>query len=366
MFVFIVIDFIALTPPNFLIAIIAIILSRQLMTQTALVLRNMAFLVQQKQKITALFFHDTQLDEQPHTADASVWHLLEDNTLASWIDYLKERLRPNTLDSDYDTNWVQTNVPNVMGIEVHWRLFGFSILIKVFEKNRTASATHETTLLLDRPNNIPAPPLLLAEKKDGFSYLVFDITGYRPAHLIPHLKAQKEITKQLLFTEPSPDMEKRYRRSRKMLWEKLDRSFFSRLNLIADDKQQSDLTTLRSNLTRVQETLRKHALQIHTSIPSPPGSGLFYRSHDERLVLAHWAHWKAEPQGSGWPVKSATDLEDLGELIKAGYTATNSKNVEATVTSCKIAACTNAMIREYEQQRYQSSFVFLRLLIELI
>jgi len=346
-FVFIVIDFLALSPPNFIIALISIILSRQLMSQAGLAARNMAFLSQQKNKISALFFHNSTFDHSQQAITGGVWRILEKKRRDVWICELLAR-NTSLPTKNFIARWMQTNMPDIIAIELTWPDNDRTLVIKVFDKNKTASALHEATLLLDQPEALPAPPLICIDTcSEGFHCHIFDTSGLLPYEGKTPSALSRDLTAQLLDEQPSKDLIERYTRSRKMVWERLDQTLLTRLRVVAEPEDNRRLDHFESFVPKIQAAVKRLPLRFHT--PIPPINGLLYQDDRGMPLTVHWEKWGLVPQGAGWPIKSPDDLVDLSNALR------NIDSADERLAANEIAACLHQLLTHSDRQKYRTA-----------
>ena len=114
-FVFIVLDFLYFTPPKFIIAIIAIILSRVLLARLFITINHLLSLNKQKEKINTLFFQNHHISSKQNDTKNSVWDLLELHSRHEWITELLKQTSINTA-SKIDIKWNETSLQNIVVI----------------------------------------------------------------------------------------------------------------------------------------------------------------------------------------------------------------------------------------------------------
>lgn len=300
-FIFIVIDFLYLSPPNFITALLAIILSRLLLVRLSVGINHILFLTKQHNKINALFFHDQAfIPMQEHTHRRAFFGgLLEPGYRAQWIKALLKEAT-GTAPVDYSETWLQTEIKNLIALKIDLRTSGQSMMIKLFDINKSSAAQHEATLLLsDNVEGLPHLPLLLATKVSDYHCHIFDLTGYRALNQAETAKMEAELFISIMCSPVPRALSDRYCRSKMMLWDELNSEIFERLSLVANADELQSLKCISQHLPEISETLKA----IPTCIMAPLHKSRILVSPENSPVLIDWGSWRLEPAFSSWKHK---------------------------------------------------------------
>lgn len=315
-FIFIVIDFLYLSPPNFITALLAIILSRLLLVRLSMGINHILFLTKQHNKIDALFFHDHAfVPMQEHTHNREFFGgLLEPAYRARWIKALIKEAT-GTSPIDYSETWLQTEIKNTIALRIDLITSGQSLMIKLFDVNKSSAAQHEATLLLsDDVDGLPHLPLLLATKVSEYDCHIFDMTGYRILNRDETTEIETELLVSIMCSPVPKALSDRYCRSKMMLWDEFNSEIVKRLTLIASTDELRSLNTVSQKMPEIVETLKSLPICIMDSLHK----SRILMSQDNKPALIDWSSWKLEPAFSSWKDKynEAIPLSEAIQVIQ--------------------------------------------------
>jgi hypothetical protein len=344
-FVTIVVDFLYMDPPGFLVALIGIVLSRQIFSRVGVLIRNLHSLNQQKEKINSLFFRDHAFVPLEPEKTRSVWQFLDAPYLNGWVKSVLGKCLKGTQENP-DIKWLQSGVRDVLFLDVSLPTQRKRFLIKLFDKKRTAQAMHEATLLIDRPEHLPAPPLTLTTSLDGYHCHVFDITDCLKLKSIEVKDWLTNIKKALSLSRPSKAIEARYRRSRHTLPQRLNLDMFHRLRLVSERDTLKKIERFENLFPRLIMLLN----EIPLAIQNPVNRELVFISGNNNPLLVSWEKWKLEPVGASWN----TTRKELEQMEKAILKTKTSQNHYDSVCfdDIEISALATTIETEYSKQNY--------------
>ncbi|WP_287123971.1 hypothetical protein [Chromohalobacter sp.] len=356
-FGYLVSDFIFWSPPGFIVAIVTLILSRQVMARIVGGVVDLAALRQQSVKLDALFFHGKALVSQSDRQDRTMWPLLHKQARNQWVSVvLGEFLGQNV---EYVTCfWHQLGQANVAGLNVFCN--GHIYLIKLFEVNRSSLALHEATLMGEGMKNIPSPRFVGVTKVQKFHCVVYAIpSGHKPeAREFKPLALS--LRTQLLAVETPESTCHRYKRSRPMLWQRLDASLIERLGVaITCTDQQVVLNSFLNALPSLSKILQGLPLVLHQP---DLARDMVWVSDDDTPLMLNWGRWSLEPVGAGWPEGEAGLSQLCLAIREASETRPALRLVEPK--DAELAALAFALERECSRQRYVQALELMPLLLE--
>ena len=361
-FGYLVADFIFWSPPGIIIAIVSLLLSRQIMQRASGMIGDLTSLRRQQAKLDALFFHGKVLLPNQARLEKSFWPLLAPEARQAWVISVLDEL-VGTVESDVSCRWHQLGVPNVVGLRVQRgeQLF----LIKLFELNRSSWALHEATLIAEQASCLPAPRWVGATKVEKFSCLVFEL----PQGDQPQRRLVKELSQQLrgdmLAAQPHTDAVKRYLRSKALLWQRLQYSLVERMNVAAEmPSQQENLASLLDQLPHLHQRLKGLPVallnpEVHQDVMWLP---VTEADKDTMPILLNWGRWSLEPVGAGWPVGEKL-LAKLGQALQTAAAQRN-ELADVRVKEAELAALAFALERECNRQRYVQALELLPRILE--
>ena len=361
-FGFLVADFIFWSPPGVIIAIVSLLLSRQIMQRASGMIVDLTSLRRQQAKLDALFFYGKVLLPNQARPVKSCWPLLAPGSRQAWVTLvLDELVSPE--DGVVDCRWQQLGTPNVVALRVRRgeRLF----LIKLFEINRSSWALHEATLMAEPASCLPAPHWVGATQVGKFSCLVFELSQGAQPQGSQVQKLSQQLRGDLMAAQPHPEAVKRYLRSKALLWQRLNFSLIERLRVAADTpKQQVDLAVMLDQLPYLQQQLK--GLPVALLNPEINQEAIWVpaaqRSQDVAPVLLNWGRWSLEPVGAGWPEATKT-LANLGDALQLAAEKRN-ELVDIRVELVELAAFAFALERECNRQRYVQALELLPRMLE--
>ena len=346
-FAYLVIDFLYLDPPGLIPAIIALLLSRQGFNRLSGLVSGMVKQRSQRAKIDALFFHTTAFVPEQETHKETIWGLLASEQREKWVPVMLAEIFGEPMPPGVELEWWQTDIPNVAVLRCHVP-DSPSFFIKLFAHNRSAAALHEATLLADPPKGLPCLRWVGSTIVRGFHCHVLQALE----ELLDKPGATSEDTqklrKALLEVQPPDSLVTRYRRSRQMLWQRLDLSMLERLQVaVTDANTQESLEALRLQLNRWRNRLADLPLAFTTRDIRP--ANLVVTKGGSALLL-HWGRWDIEPAGASWP----TGPNQLEELFQACDVAPESRRdlMDCEASDLVLAALSFEFERLFLRQQY--------------
>lgn len=308
-------------PPLF-VSLLAVILARQALQQTARAAQNLATVYRQRRAVHALLLPDT-VWYGPEPERGPFDELQETAAIDRWLPEVLHPWRPaQAVRFDTVVRTIESRQIAVVFVRaldaVGEPCDGY--LVKLFKHSRDAVAKLEADLLSRDGAALPSLPWLGADKVDKFAC---HILHWPPAATrlasADESQALQDIRTQLMAHEPSPDLVALYRRSKPFFWQRLDDNTFERLRAAAEPNQLADIDTLRVAWPQWRERLAAMPLQVtlhglSASIvfqyPDPADAGT------PRFGIYDWSAWRLEPVGAAWPI-SAKMADGLARALTA-------------------------------------------------
>lgn len=353
-FLYIVVDFLYLSPPEFIIALATIIISRLMLSRLSITAAYLFSLKKDEGKINALFFHHHAFLPVDIKQHQSAWDLLDGDILLNWLRPMLEEAAQQKL-GDISVQWKQTQLNNIVVLQAETSDKTF--LIKLFEDKISSQARHESTLFVDIVDSyFPCPPFLIATKVENYHCHVFDITRHEFLSQKEAIKFYHEINGQLLKAIPPEELIERYRRSKAFLWERIDSKMIARLNLVAQKDEKSVIREFEKAADEIKMVLQSLPLSI--AIKRTNNTALM-RSPKNQIVSLHWPNWIIEPSGYG--ILPMADLDIFSVIQAASQVRSELKDipVERFEIASFLASCEQA----YNQNQYNDSIELLKLAI---
>ncbi|MCK0714443.1 hypothetical protein ACFO0U_13530 [Chromohalobacter sarecensis] len=356
-FGFLVVDFMFWSPPSFLVAVVSLIASRQITQRVTGSIGDLAALQKQRLKLDALFFHGKVLLPDNLRAEKTMWPMLSIDKREKWVCAVLSEVLEKDIEK-VEIFWHQIGVPNVAGLEA--RTEGGAYLIKLFETNRSALALHESTLMAEPLQGLPSLPWVGATQLGKLHCLVYSL----PQGNIPEPSMIKQFLEplktQILSVEPPKALVARFKRSRPMLWQRLDSMPWDRLQVAANTVElRHQISSLLEQLPVLQQELKE--LPVTFVIPKIQAD-LLWMTEDGDALIKNWGRWTIEPVGCGWLDK----LQMLPLLAPALAEAAEQRSSLNKVIpeKAELAALTFALEQECSRQRYVQALEVLPLLLE--
>lgn len=306
-FIFVVYDFLYLSPPEFFVAMFAMIMTRRLLSLLAGAVSRTLKLRDKKEKIDALFFHNKIFISPDKDKGKSLWNLLEPENLEKCLSKLMDDVL-GLKAVGMSTQWLQLRTKNIIALKVLLVRQEKVFLVKFFNENIVESAQHELSLLLEYSEQLPSPKLLHVTTEFGFQCHLFDITDCERISYLESENFRFDFFQQLLMWKPPVELVRQYKRSKLFLWQRIDSSLFERVRLVADDGQRSVINNVEQELPALLPILKSLPMVIHT--PLNKGPALTFSRGNGEVVSANWEGWSLEPIGFNW----AVDFNSLEKL----------------------------------------------------
>lgn len=352
-FLFIVIDFLYLSPPNFLIALGSFILSRQIIANLGTIVRHAYALTKNHDKINALFFHHHVLESSGSEFDSPLWRLLEDNQYQWFHTLFEDHLGLEV--NETSISWLDTGLSNLGFFDVDLNKGKKRFLVKVFDSAAQSQASHEETLLQDLSfQKLITPPLLSTDSITGVKCHIYDLTEMPVSSLDGQWAKELDIFKELLLLSPSSRLIKQYSRSKQTLPDRFGVRQLKYLKLASSQEEKSSVDQFINMLDQLLTILRNLPLWFI----NPQINQIVAIRNDNATMIIHWGKWELEPTGAGWPV-SYEKLELIAPSIKQAGTHRHELTAYP-VDFYHLAALTYALERDLLNFRFKKALNLIR------
>lgn len=355
LFAFMVVDFLLWEGVGFMVAIISLLLSRQLLNRLVSVITDALWLYSKRLQVNAIFFTGHRLERAPeHPHHRKFWHLLSLHDHPERLLPLLERLSVNSLaaESTIRCCWRQSGLPDILVFEVEVQSSGKELerfLLKAFGTRHRKAALNEADLLMSASGQaLPSLELVGVDQLEGFDVHLFRL----PAEEVTERKGSAKLLLDRLErcwqVEPSKALVARYRRSRPLLHQRLSSGMLERLAAVAADPAQRD--PIEQLVNRFEALLAElNTLPLVVINPGVPGE-LTFVSDSGDLQLAHWGNWALEPVGADFPLGKRWDKE-LKPLLSAA--AKHRKALEdVSLELVRLCAYCSAFETAFNKQKY--------------
>lgn len=293
-FICVIIDYIFFSiPNNFIFLLLAFIFAKQMLTREVILINSLIYLHRNKEKLISVLFKNESFNitKQKGTNILSVL-----DTSAPIRLEIQESIRTISINTrrEIKLNWHDSGITGVGFFTDYNEETKERLLIKVFEKNKTSEAIHEASFLLDNPMKIPCPKLIKKTIASGLHIHIFDITNYEFPTESTNQRMRDELEISILNTSVSKELQTKYLRSHKMLWDQIDESRLMKLEEVSRDG--STIRTFMKNLPYIRAQLKRLPLVVknHTT----GNFNLYTKSPHGEFQILHWGKWSLEPLGA--------------------------------------------------------------------
>ena len=314
-FFYIVIDFLYTdSHPSLIFGIVGLILVRQIMGKIERLIKDIQGLYLKRLQINALFFdsHVKKMGIIKHEID--FWFILQEGQRHIWIKKVLNELVKSPL-GHLSSVWKQTGYSNIIAFEIsifnNDKSVKCKYLIKIFNKNLSAKAIHEATLLEKTSmQNLPTLNFIGTSFIENYHCHLFYCENVKKPTLKNFQKMKMNLFTTLITVVPCQDILQRYIRSHPLLGDRLQKKMLSRLYITVDSQYVEDLQEFENKFESIIAHIKRMPLQIIN--PNINQDTTFINKYNN-LVVMHWGDWKIEPIGWGYPI---IDLENIPNIIK--------------------------------------------------
>ncbi|MFO7902640.1 MAG: hypothetical protein R6U98_08270 [Pirellulaceae bacterium] len=362
-FAYLIIDFIGPSPPGIIVAIISLLLSRQIFNRLAGIVQDLSALHTQRARYEALFFHGKILLRQEPNEERTIWPLLERKTRDDWVSaVMMEQVRE--WQGPALTAWHSSGVPNVAALKVYDTAGQKKYLVKIFESNRRSLALHEWMLLSASPKGLSAPVFLASTEVRRFPCLIYALPSGSP---VTKPREVRRLTQSLkahfLEIEPPAALVKRYRRSHPMLWRRIDALMLQRLRVAVETSDQdSSVTHILQRLPALQGHLA--AIPLGILNPDMTQATIWVKEMEQQPLLFNWTRWSLDPAGAGWGDREE-QLEKLVAALEQGVPRRACLS-QVRPEQAKLSALTYALEAKLLKQQFPEALDLVARILELL
>jgi len=298
-FAWLVVDFLFREPPGLISAVIALLLSRQMLNKLVSSTGQLRKLYTQRDKLDALFFHSIAFVPAQSLGQSRFESLIQPERRSQWIPYVLTRVGIEDPPSDSEGEWWSADARDNASFKVECA-GGKRFIIKLFGLRATGKAEHEASLLFDKPKGLPAPRWVGYVDVEGHHCHVFELAmdvrvpgeGVTKSHIL-------DVRRRLVMIAPSRAMRERYTRSRALVPQRLNKRWLERLRPAADIRQRNVLEQLDGHMKMWQERLS--SLPVVYNIFNIREDCVCLEGAEQRSIVLSWIDWEIDSVGAGWP-----------------------------------------------------------------
>lgn len=289
-FIAIVADYIVSSIPSFLSVLLSIVLSRQIFSQLTTAIFGARFLNIHQHKLQALAFDHHVLQTTTKKSSRTVWGFLENTQQRSKLcDYVQQCI--NSQVTARQLNWLDSGLSHIL----HFTIDSHNskrYLVKIFNKDKSAKARHEATLLLDQPSGLPCPPLIDKGTIDGFHVHIFDVSCCELILSSTNTADSKKIELTLHNITPPKVLITQYQRSRPMLWDRIDGKMINRICAVAEELEEENVEDFIAQLPSLKEKIKLLPLAIYKEVSNEE---LLCIKENGEITAIDWTDWSIDP-----------------------------------------------------------------------
>ena len=339
--------------PNGLIAILSLILARQMFSRLGTAINDGIVLINQRLRIDALFFADQILLPKVPKQLKQYWSLLDEDRLKHWpkellSDLLGETVEPRII------SWLETGEPGSQGLVFatgdHDRPQHY--MVKLYGDRHGQRCLNEREVL----NALPVGTPLLPTFVGGGDALGFACNVYRwDDPISPSGKTLKTLEADCLpklwSIGPPPAVVDVYCRTHMILTDRINDILPTRLRQVARLRGDGDMIEA---FEECQASIRATLEALPLVFVNPDIRSSLLRRPDGRPVVMSWGRWSIEPVGAGWEMDGDERVAELA-LALAAAARSRPHLAEVDPNEARLAAALFALCRHIERERYESA-----------
>jgi hypothetical protein len=355
-------QFITGHPVPILIAIISILLSRQLLQRLGTVFTNARALYPRRLVINTLFLRGHKWSSKGSSRRKRVWDIVRAGARREWLPQMLSDVTGDTVTGADMTRWRETGLVDVLAFEAKADAGPESgYLIKLYDPSRSLAAVQEATLLGSvKAGSLPAPALLGSAPVGEHHCHVFENPPSAPLTKAEVKAAKLDLITECWKCQLPRDLVQRYRRSHQLLGQRLATADLERVLLAVETPEDaSALEEFGRELERICAILDEMPLAIQNP---DIRQELMVRQDTGNVVALHWGRWYLEPVGAGWP-----NDDKLAELplwlAKAGEARPDIARLAPE--HAQLAAIAHDLEKLLNQQRFRAAIALMPRVVAL-
>lgn len=224
-----------------LMAIISMMLSRQMFSRLSTIVSSTGFLLGNRLKLNSLFFHSQVYVEREHPQQEDFFTLFVPGQREEWLKRLFSQVVPG-VEGIPVFEWRQTGMPGVVAFRVTVESDSSSYMLRFYAPIRKPWAINEATLLSERVmDRLPAPRLLACLPFENIHVNVFELPVVQPVTGREHAQCVGALNDELMAMAVPGPLVTRYCRSKSMLRSRMERDWIKRVRFAANTEEDHRL-----------------------------------------------------------------------------------------------------------------------------
>ena len=347
-FIALIYDFLYLNPPSFLLALISLIIFRQIGSKAASTLNDTRYIHKNKGKLQPLFLKNIVFLPFEDKNEAEFSKLFEPESLKVWLPKFFRAINVSGTLKIGTLRWLQSGVTGVVAVRIA-SSEGKIYLMKLFNTNRKAQALHESLLVFSESGRtLPCPKLINVADIGGYQSHLFELDS----ESIDVVRSESstyisEIWRRLIAFCPSEELRSQYSNSHAFIWQRFRPEHIKKLIVAAKKREIDQISLFQKRLSSLCEILSKLPFVIINK-------NINFRSllvYPEGSVQAfHWGAWSMDTVGVGLGTTPGSfKLLEEGILYASQYRAEFSG---VNVRDVKIAAYMSQLEVSMKSEKY--------------
>lgn len=304
-------------PPQIIVAILSILLVRQMFSKLGSATKDIKTLYKDRLKINSLFFFRDTKVQIAHDKKDPFWNILEHKARAKWIKELLNNILENDI-TYISSQCYRLNIKNIALFKVVAKDNDsdktFTYLLKLFNKNISSQAIHETTILQENIHDFFNLPFIGSSIVKEFHCNVFKYFNVEPVQNFKHDHILLRI--KMMNIEPPKELLERYSRSHPYLHSRLSKGMFDKLYLTAQEGEIGMIKDFEKKFDDIIQKIKAVPLQIINPIITKFSLVKF----EDKFALLHWGGWKIDSLGTDFPIAIKTI-----DILKENFEIANVK-----------------------------------------
>ena len=360
-FIYVVINYLFFSPPSFMIAIISIIASRQLFSQTSGTIIGLNQLLQQRHQINAIFFFGKTVIRPISQDDKTIWSLLMPEVRKSWVNNLLRDFAPGSREIA-DIYWHYLGNPNIGALFITDKQSSM-YLVKLYENNSNFLAEKEESLMNVKPKGLPAGDLLASTNVGQFKAMLYQLPKGSTVSINKLISVQNDLRKRLFAVKPSKGLISSYIRSFPLISKRLNASMIRRIAVATSTaEEEAQLNAFIVRLSELEERLNELPLAFVNQRLDK--YSLWMNDLTQQPIMLQWVNWSLEPIGAAWPVSLKEDGEKkLSAELQTAFTEAITHRPELQDVSIKtsgLAALAYALEKNCSLGNFQNALILVK------
>ncbi|WP_440998166.1 hypothetical protein [Arhodomonas sp. SL1] len=318
------------------VAIVTIILTRQLLQRGVSGIQDIIYLARNRQRLMTLFFPRVQHVPGPARAHGAAFvRSLSPAFRDGWLGEALVQVTDGQLSAPrIHSRWRDSGMPGLAYFDVdaaNGRWF-----VKYYDRRHAVRAAHEVELFAAHPQGVPAAPKWVGDVfVDGGRLLVFEGVPEQPWEPESWRIAVFERILELWSLPPDPELVQRYQRSHPLLVDRLGTLGFASLDIAAEGTEERTVLERFHGMWPVLSA-HVHSLPVVIHNPAATVPGHWVEGSGGAAACLSWQRWSIDTVGCE-PLLLRLSRDALSRLVARAPVGASSQ-AEVTVAELRLVA----------------------------